>query len=159
MNLSIALCDDDIAFMHSMLKYIDIFSFSHLNLSISTHEFNNGYDLINSIKSGINYDVVFLDVEMPKINGLELAESIRAECHLEDVIIIFVSNYSRYMQDSFSSHPFYYFQKPLIEDSFINVLNEISEILYKKHKTYTVISSDMTEYLLNLDKIIYIESY
>jgi len=56
-------------------------------------------------------DVVFLDIDMPKLDGLELALRIQEKCL--SVIIIFVTAYTQYALESFKAHPFDYLLKPV----------------------------------------------
>ncbi len=59
-------------------------------------------------------DVAFLDIEMPVMNGLELAarlKELRAEIN-----IIFITAYKEYMQEAFKLHASGYLLKPVTED-------------------------------------------
>jgi two-component SAPR family response regulator len=56
-------------------------------------------------------EVVFLDMEMPRSNGLETARSIQTL--LPDIIIIYVTAHSSYALQSFEVHPLDYLLKPL----------------------------------------------
>lgn len=61
----------------------------------------------------IRPDVVFLDIDMPGENGLELALKIQ-ELHF-GIIIIFVTAYSEYALDAFQAYPLDYLLKPVDE--------------------------------------------
>ena len=56
-------------------------------------------------------DAVFLDIDMPKIDGLELALRIQEQC--PGVIVIFVTAYSRYALDAYKAHPLDFLLKPV----------------------------------------------
>ncbi|MBO9609129.1 MAG: response regulator [Paenibacillaceae bacterium] len=56
-------------------------------------------------------DVVFLDIEMPEVNGLELAETINGE--FADVHLVFVTAYDRYAIAAFEQEALDYILKPL----------------------------------------------
>jgi len=56
-------------------------------------------------------DVIFLDIDMPKLDGLELALRIQEKC--PGVIIIFVTAYTQYALESFKAHPFDFLLKPV----------------------------------------------
>lgn len=56
-------------------------------------------------------DAVFLDIDMPKLDGLELALRIQQQC--PGVIVIFVTAYARYALDAFAAHPLDYLLKPV----------------------------------------------
>lgn len=68
-------------------------------------------------------DVIFLDIEMPPANGLEVAKEIRD--HHPDVILVFVTAHSSYALKSFAVHPLDYLLKPLQESKVAETLNYI----------------------------------
>ena len=56
-------------------------------------------------------DAVFLDIDMPKFDGLELALRIQEQCH--GIIVIFITAYSQYALDAFKVHPLDFLLKPV----------------------------------------------
>lgn len=56
-------------------------------------------------------DAVFLDIDMPKIDGLELALRIQEQC--SGVIVIFVTAHAQYALDAFKTHPLDFLLKPV----------------------------------------------
>ncbi len=61
----------------------------------------------------IKPDVVFLDIDMPHLDGLELA--LRIQALYAGIIIVFITAYSRYALDSFKAYPLDYLLKPVKE--------------------------------------------
>lgn len=56
-------------------------------------------------------DVVFLDIDMPKLDGLELALRIQERC--PGIIIVFVTAHAQYALDAFKVHPLDFLLKPV----------------------------------------------
>jgi two-component system LytT family response regulator len=56
-------------------------------------------------------DVVFLDIDMPKLDGLELALRIQEKC--PGVVVIFVTAYARYALEAYKAHPLDFLLKPV----------------------------------------------
>lgn len=68
-------------------------------------------------------DVVFLDIEMMGMNGIEMALKIR---DLDSrIIIIFVTAYSQYALDAFQSYPLDYILKPVNEKNLTKTINQL----------------------------------
>ena len=86
--------------------------------------FNDALDAINHIiEKGQKPDVVFSDIEMPGINGLELA--VRLKSLSPDTRVVFVTGYLNYAVDAFKVHAQGYIMKPLsVED----VVDELAAI-------------------------------
>jgi two-component system LytT family response regulator len=105
MTLKIILVDDEkpaLAFLQRMLS-----SYPELIISGSFHDPNLALEFLLTEK----IDVIFLDIEMPKINGLEATARIGQIC--PDVEIVFVTAYSQYAVDAFNLNALDYLLKPL----------------------------------------------
>lgn len=68
-------------------------------------------------------DVAFLDVEMPVMNGLELA--VRLKALHPDINIIFITAYSEFMQEAFRLHASGYLLKPVTEEMIFRELTDL----------------------------------
>ena len=80
--------------------------------------------------SHISPDIAFLDIEMPEMNGLELAEKIHNICpHTE---IVFITAYSEYAIDAFKVNALDYLLKPIDQKEMTRVLNKLIQNLSLK---------------------------
>ena len=77
MTINIAACDDDIVFLKNTMGKLLANAARRCGIKIDTKFFTDGTKLLNDFKNGILYDVVILDIEMPHINGKQLAERLR----------------------------------------------------------------------------------
>jgi two-component SAPR family response regulator len=59
-------------------------------------------------------DAIFLDIDMPKLNGLELALSLQEKC--TKVSVIFVTAYGQYALEAFKAHPLDFLLKPIRQE-------------------------------------------
>ncbi len=72
-------------------------------------------------------DIVFLDIEMPQINGLELSERIFET--KPEIDIVFVTAYDKYALQAFQAHAVGYLLKPIeLED----IQNQVASMMKKK---------------------------
>ncbi|MFZ6731354.1 LytR/AlgR family response regulator transcription factor [Undibacterium sp. Ji42W] len=72
-------------------------------------------------------DVVFLDIQMPRESGLELARSLAAQSR--PPLIIFVTAYNAHAIDAFDLHALDYLLKPFSQDRFAKTLERAREML------------------------------
>jgi len=71
-------------------------------------------------------DVVFLDVEMPEINGIELAKRIRENC--SETFVVFVTAYKEYALNAFGVSAIHYLLKPVNVDGIKEAIERISKM-------------------------------
>ena len=57
--------------------------------------YQNGHTLLQDYDTGTKFDIIFLDIEMSSVSGMEVADKIRKMD--SDVFLIFVTNFSDFM--------------------------------------------------------------
>jgi two-component system LytT family response regulator len=75
-------------------------------------------------------EVVFLDIDMPGISGIELG--IKIQNLLPQIILVFVTAYSQYALQAFQAYPLDYILKPIDEERFDKTIEHIAAILNEK---------------------------
>lgn len=70
-------------------------------------------------------NVVFLDIEMPRMNGIELAKRLRTQ--KDDVKIIFTTAYGNYALDAFEVEAIDYLMKPIMNEDIRRVLKRLNK--------------------------------
>lgn len=155
LDLKVAICDDDkndLDKLHSILTSYTIAK--DTNLHIDT--FSNAKDLLTTYKQSKDYQIILLDIEMPNISGMKVAEIIRTTID-RHVIIVFISNYPHYMQDSFKVHPFRYITKPISLQTIYTLLDDIIIEINESQLLYTLVSTEEKMETINIKDILYIE--
>lgn len=84
--------------------------------------YDNPLEGLRDIRSG-KPDLVFLDIEMPGMNGLELAELLSADPLPPEVV--FITAYNRYALEAFKVNAVDYLLKPVLEGDLKHVLDRI----------------------------------
>ena len=100
--IRIALCDDnkeDMLQLHQ--KIIEWYRENSKNQSVSITEYSDSVYLSSVIDAGDSHDVFFLDVEMPKVDGFQLADKIRNK--LPAAIIVFLTSHSELAPDGYKA--------------------------------------------------------
>lgn len=147
--MQIAICDDEKVFRND-LKEVLIEYKAKKRVHIDIYEFEDGNGLLDS---NVIFDVVFIDFQMPGLNGLETARFLR----LKNCIcnIIFITSYPQFVFDSFEVQPFRFFVKPL--DVTKVELAMDSYLKQQKQLNPIIIIEDGEQKTINSESIIYLE--
>lgn len=89
--IKIAVCDDDTVFIYATLKYAVSNAIKATNLNPDVKYFTNGMTLLEKFQTEY-FDIVILDIDMPEINGKELAKKLR-EIDMS-FFLVFITSYS-----------------------------------------------------------------
>lgn len=119
--MRIALCDCDITFIEKIKRII--YNYAELfRIDIVADCYDSGENLLNS---KINYDMIFLGYKLYGINGFKTAEILRRIN--SNATIIFISEYTDFIFDSFKVNPYRFLVKPISSDTVFEVLNDYFE--------------------------------
>lgn len=103
----IGVCDDNPTMAKNISKIVsDCFSAHGGNFCIEM--FTSGNVLINQNKLE-PFDVLFLDIDMPKVSGFDIAKSLRDD--FSHCLIVFISLHSELVFESFEYQPFFFVRK------------------------------------------------
>jgi DNA-binding LytR/AlgR family response regulator len=78
-------------------------------------------------------DIVFLDIDMKTLNGIQLGERIKAE--LAETIIVYVTAHEKYALEAFRVRAFHYLLKPLTQEKVETVLAEAVAFIRRNRET------------------------
>ena len=109
--LKLAVCDDDKAvceWLRQKLLYygetcgesLEIYCYLSENALLETLEENQ-------------FDIIFLDIQLEKSNGIQIGEEIRKKQHGRTIRITYISTFREYAMQLFHIHPFDFLIKPL----------------------------------------------
>lgn len=123
--MKVVICDDNPIVLNEVKSMIEEYSINK-NIIFDIDVFENGSDLLNSNNY---YNIAILDVEMPEINGIELAKQLRNKN--SQIILMFLTAYHQYIDNAFDLNAARFFEKPLNKERFFlglnNVLQKIDE--------------------------------
>lgn len=154
--IRIAVCDD-VSAICSELENIILEFQKQTNYELTVEAFYSGEDLIEYIKNENTFDLIFLDIELGKINGVEVGRHIRDE--LEDYItkIVYISSKNSYDRQLFEVQPLHFLSKPLNREKVIKDINLAIKILEKENKMLSF-KIGQINYKKPIKEIIYFES-
>ncbi|MDE6851134.1 MAG: LytTR family DNA-binding domain-containing protein [Lachnospiraceae bacterium] len=153
--MKIAVCDDDRTIRKELLRLIQ-----KQAPEADIAEYPSGEEVLNAKE---NFDIYFLDIEMGKVSGMDIARRIREqeESGGQRSIIIFVTGYREYMEAAFDVNAFHFLIKPINTEKFAAVFQRAwkeQSALHEQEKKYIMVKSSGTQQKLMLNNIYYIES-
>lgn len=154
--MNIAVCDDEKIVREYIKKLIENYTDN-----VEVYSFESGCEML---KSELEFDIVFLDIEMKGMSGMETAQRIRERQETAGQrknIIIFVTAFLEYMEDAFDVNAYHYLVKPIDEKKLLEGLNRaMKEVCISKEQSnrYIIVKNQGIKTKLFLKDILYIES-
>lgn len=153
-TLRIGICDDEQEDLKRIEETVrESVERIGIPVSIVCRLFQSGEDMIEEAQREA-FDLVFLDIEMPGVDGFQLAKRIctgRAE-----VCLIFVSAYESFVFDAQEYMPFWFVRKGMLERDSLLAIQKYFELTASKRINYRM--KDGTGYRdLLLHDVLYIE--
>lgn len=154
--LNILVCDDDKPVSEEVYSLVDRF-LRRKNVNYCIDRVNSGEQAIKKLNK-MSYDILFLDIELGQVTGLDVARQARI-LNVKS-FIVFISQYIEYQKDVFSIHTFDYIMKPFKVEDILKVLEDIySHIEQTENKQMRKEVFKVKDGIIQLDvdKIIYFE--
>lgn len=156
-----AICDDEEFFRNELKKFVSEYG-NEMDINVSIDLYDNAKELMNNIFSkSKEYDLLFLDVEMPGMTGIEMADALRKIDPW--VCISFVTSYDAFAIQAFRLDALDYVMKPIKYTQVKHIIEKAKlQIDYRKNaqkaeKRYLKIKSGYEDVLIDLQNVIYIE--
>ncbi len=157
--IKVCICDDE-SEQRRMLKGIIKTQLELTGQEYDMEEFSSGEEVIRAFEKQrtINgaYDILFLDIEMGGIDGIETAKRIRAID--EKVILIFVTGYANYVFNGYDVKALNYVMKPYKEEKIKEVFKEAVKLTNKALEKYFGFNVNGNYYKIPEDNILYFYS-
>ena len=155
---SFAICDDDEIVCEAVSNKIKNY-FETCGIEVVIDSYTSSLTLYDIIKKdNMKYDALLLDIDMPKLNGVELASKVKEL--KKDIDIIFVSNREDKVFDTFKVLPFGFIRK----SSFSKDITSVLALYIEKRimtDTFIALKSNNNSAIqkVNVNSIVYIESF
>ncbi len=154
MNLKIAICDDD-ATQRTYLQDILIPWAKRNRHLIEIKQYANAKQFFFDYDEEKDFDILLLDVEMPEVNGIEVAKRVREKN--STVQIIFITGYYEYFSDGFDVSALHYLIKPVDKAKLCPVLDKAADNLLCRQRSVLVSTPD-EDIKISLADICYVNS-
>lgn len=154
--IRIGICDDN-GVMLQNLKNIISKSFSEHTTDFMILTYSSGTLLINAHKQE-PFHIIFLDIDMPKVTGFDVAKTLRDE--FSNCFIIFVTSHSELIYESLDFQPFHFIKKNCdepINSSVNRIVKKLMKHMLQNEKI--VLEDDISgRRAVYIHNIIYLES-
>lgn len=147
MSYRIAICDDEQIHTEKIRASLP---------DLETDIYTKPDLLLKTMQNGKEYDVLFLDIMMPELDGITLAREIR-EIN-EDAIIVFITSKIEFMQTGYEVKAFRYLLKDQISNGLKKIWSDIESELAAKKNEYFVYEFEKQTYRYHCREILYFES-
>ncbi len=154
LTLRCCVVDDEPLAQELVASYIEKTPFMEL-----VGKFSSAQDSVKTILEE-DIDVVFLDIHMPQLNGMEFARIVPSTCR-----IIFTTAYDRYAIEGFKVNALDYLMKPISYEEFVGAANKALQWVELRrradeldnNKRYIIVKSEYKQVQIPIDKIQFIE--
>ncbi len=155
--IEIALCDDSKDDIAKLGAYVEQFTAEHTEFPIRLSTFTSAAELLEHLESSGGFDLYILDVVMPEISGIELAEKIR--CRGEKAEIIFLTCSREYAVDAFSVRASGYLLKPVQKPDFDDELLRAIQKRAAEESAVLIVKTKDGIRRVSLKELVMIESF
>lgn len=153
--IKIAICDDELPFTEQLKNYISDF-LEHKQFDYEIDIFYSGKQLLDMGKQLGSYTILFLDIEMNGIDGIQTAVKIRE--FNDEIFIVFVTAFIDYSLEGYKVNAIRYIlknenMKAAIKESLKTILKKVNYVWRKEYFSFVEEKRNVS-----LKKIIYVES-
>ena len=150
--MKIAICDDNEAVLRMMKNYIEEFFRKNGGMAYSVESFSSGDKLLSDQKE---YDLVFLDIEMPGRDGISVGRMIKER--YPKCIIIVITSFSEYLDDAMKFSVFRYLSKPIDKNRLFRNMKDAVEVYSHRSRPISIEMAGQC-YKVESDDIIMLEA-
>lgn len=158
--MKIALCDDEQTAIDLLIEYVNRY-LTHNNLKATIDTYSCGEDFLEACNK-ITYDVVFLDIYMKQLNGMETALRLKKT---QTTKLIFVTTSKEFALEAFSVSAIHYLLKPVTYEAVETALdrcalcmNRIPNLIVKSNLMQIPIPEDNIIFIEIIQKVCYIHT-
>ena len=154
--INIAILDDDINICSEIENILSKYlkkEYLKFNIDI----FYSGKKFIEFLKNGKKYDILFVDIEIGDLTGLDVGKYIREILKDRYIKIVYVSFFKQYALELFDLDPTNFLIKPIKKEKIEETLSKILEVINIETNIFTF-KSERNIFKIPLKDIIYFES-
>ncbi len=152
--LRVAILEDDDRDAEYLLSHLKRYSREN-GVEIEAKRFSNGILFLEQYQG--QYDLIFMDIDMPAMNGMNVAKMLRERDN--HVLLIFVTALARFAINGYEVDAFDFIVKPLQYNFFSSKMNRAARKLASEQRQKMLIKSPEKTVSVFFDEIIYVDIY
>lgn len=152
----IGICDDGVNICTSIESVI-LRCAKENGIQINTNVWYTGEGLCDYLKSGNHLDILFLDIELFKMTGIEVGNYIRKQLDNVGIQIVYISGKSSYAQQLFKTQPLDFLVKPISQEQIDETIKTAIRIIKRKEERFEF-QQGKEHYYIPMGDIVYFGS-
>ena len=116
----VAICDDEEKCVKEAAELLEEYNKAHPQLVFSVDVFMSSIEIMGAMEKK-GYDIYLLDIYIDRMNGIEIAESIRKKD--KEAHIVFMTSSNAFYKEAFRIHAVHYLEKPILEEDFFAAMD------------------------------------
>ncbi|GGG01554.1 DNA-binding response regulator [Paenibacillus albidus] len=159
--IGIAICDDDIKsteYIESLILNSPLYNQEKLIISI----FYSGESFTKAVQPSCPFDLIFMDIEMSGMNGIQAGHVLREDYDNDPVQLIYISCYEQYHVQLFEVRPSGFIKKPIQKEAFEqklqSAIHRIQRLRTHQKPRQLIIQKKGVEALIPTRNIMYLAS-
>lgn len=153
--IKIAICDDEEKELTKTKGMCDSYASKYPEYDIRISTFATPVELMLYMEQN-KFDILFLDIYMPQMTGIELARSLRNKN--DDCQIIFLTTSLTHAVEAFSLHAAHYLVKPFMEEQFVDAMSKAIASIEKVSRTHIMLKTSSGVQKIVLADFLYAET-
>lgn len=154
--LNIVICDDEKGTCEELKEILKNHA-SRNQISYHIETYFTGTDLSEHLMKNNRADILFLDIALPGMDGINVGKMIRNTIGDEQTVIVYISSSKSYALELFQNRPFDFLTKPLKEEKIASVMDKILRFL-GKNVSFLEFRNKGKLYKIPYNDILYLQS-
>jgi DNA-binding LytR/AlgR family response regulator len=150
------IVEDEMIFLNRT-KALLADTFKKKNTEVAFDFFTSGQEFLPMIEQHFHYDMIFLDIEMPGMDGISVCRRIREIT--PDALVVFISNKESLVFQTFEVQPFRFIRKSELGEMTDSLVSSIISELNKRQQTIIKFEDSSGDvFSFDVKKILYVEA-
>lgn len=150
--LRIAVVEDNASALTQIQQFLSQYQ-AERGIAVTVSSFRDGSEILADYRPV--YDVIFLDIEMPQVDGMAAAETIRQAD--KNVVIVFITNMAQYAIQGYSVGALDFVLKPVSYCTFCVKMDRAVQLADKRRMSQIMLTLPEGAVRLDTRQIYYVE--